>query len=281
MKRYNKLYILGLALVSCILPSCYDEEVAEIVSPDDYPTVTITSDLVGNEVHEGDVVTYTISMDKMRTYNTPIALHIIDESSDHLIDFEDVTIPAYSTEATIEVTFTDDGLPSTEEETIKYEIACFSDAAKYLLNSESSYIAEELTIKNTNDPEALTIVFDWSTSDDMDIVTWANTATDPMTPWGADGATGDQPEIDKTIKLADPVGTYYASFLDWDAGVKFDYTLTIGHPDGKVEILNGTFDGTDTDQYTSDVWPMWGDPNAYRIIEVENDGSEFVVTHLN
>ncbi len=61
----------------------------------------------------------------------------------------------------------------------------------------------------------------------------------------------------------------------------FDYTFTLGYPDGSVQIIEGTFDSDDLGKYTMDVWTAWGGGYAsYRILKVVNDGTKFVVTAL-
>ncbi|WP_289055548.1 hypothetical protein [Carboxylicivirga marina] len=280
--RENIKLILGVLLIMVTLSGCYDQDVEPVISPDAYPTATFSSDLTGTDVTEGDTVIYTIMFDKMYDYDVTFSAKEISASSDHLYVMEDVTLPKYSNEVEMALVILDDGLPSAVDQNIQLELGAFSVEDRYKLNPSSVNEEVSLTIKNYNDPTLLTVAFDWSTSDDMDIVTWSNTTEYPMTPWGADGATSDQPEVDKSIWLADPAGEYYVSILDWDAGVKFDYTFTIGYPDGQVEIITGTFDGTNTDLYTADEWlASWGSPMAYRILEVNNDGTSFTVNHLN
>ena len=121
-------------------------------------------------------------------------------------------------------------------------------------------------------------MFGWDTDDDIDIVTWSNTATYPMTEWGDGGATGDNPEFDKSIWLADPPGTYYVNIMNWDVPT-FNYTFTLGYPDGAVEVITGTFDSADPG--ILDVWNAWGDPyDSFRTLEVEVTATAITVKEL-
>jgi len=77
------------------------------------------------------------------------------------------------------------------------------------------------------------------------------------------------------------VGTYYVNVMDWDAGIDFDYTFTLGYPDGSVEVITGIFTGTDKSGYVNDQWTAWGGSyDSYRILQVVNDGTKFTVTEL-
>ncbi|MCW3805402.1 hypothetical protein [Plebeiibacterium marinum] len=269
MKKYNKIYILCLVLALLVLPGCYEDEVADVVSPDEYPTYTVTSDYDGGEIREGDVIKYTIKMDKMRTYATPFALHVIDESADDIIEFENVTIPAYSTEGVIEVTFIDDLLPSNEEQTIKYEVGCFSDAAKYLLNSNSKVVSQELTVKNYNDPSGLSIIVGWDNGDDdWDLMVVDEGQNDEWTGWA--GATGANPE--QTLLLNEEAdGVYYLEFDPWDVlNDVVEFEILIGKPDHTAQSFSFTYDVEDDESYDKG----WG----YRVVKIEKSGSSYTCT---
>jgi hypothetical protein len=44
--------------------------------------------------------------------------------------------------------------------------------------------------------------------------------------------------------VEDPTGDYYVTVLDYDAGVDFNYTFSLQQPDGTIQKITGTFNGT-------------------------------------
>ena len=216
-------------------------------------------------------------IDRSITFSADILSGTADES-DYVI--EPATLLPYTKEVKMYIIGVEDDSPEAEE-TVKFDITVPSIADKYLLNPSVTFPTVDLKIANVNDPTLLTIVFSWPTEDDMDIVTWSDTDENPLTEWGDGGATGSNPEIDKSIWLSDPVGNYYVNIMDWDAGIDFNYTFTLGHPDGSVTTITGTFQGTDKSIYTNDPWTAWGDSyDSYRVLKVVNDGTKFTVTKL-
>ncbi len=266
MKRYNKIFILSLVFALLVLPGCYEDEVADVVSPDEYPTYTVTSDYDGGEIREGAVITYTIKMDKMRTYATPFSIHIVEESADDIIEFENVTIPAYSTEAMIEVTFVDDLLPSNKEQTIKYEVGCFADAARYLLNPNSKALSQELTVKNYNDPSGLSIIVGWDNGDDdWDVMVVDDGQEDEWTGWA--GATGANPEH-TLLSNEQPDDVYYIELDPWAVSNDVvEFEILIGKPDHSAQSFSFTYNADNVDSY--DI--AWG----YRTVKIEKSGNTY------
>ena len=261
------------------LSGCYEQEVAPIVEPGGlgYTSATITTDFTGTEVKEGETITYMVKLSKPLEYDLTFELKV-DGDAD-AIEYEDLVIPAYSTEGELEIYFTNDDVPSTDVKNVSIEMGVFDIGHSKML-VDTTYPKLDLTVTNYNDPTLLTIMFGWNSDDDIDIVTWSDTDTYPLTEWGDGGASGANPEFDKSIWLADPVGTYYVNIMHWGAP-SFDYKFALGHPDGSVQVIEGTFDSDNVDQYTMDVWTAWGDGYAsYRILKVVNDGNKFVVTAL-
>ncbi len=167
-----------------------------------------------------------------------------------------------------------------EQETLSIQLEILGIAEKYLVHPDTSFAPIDLTINDYVDDNKLVINFSWNEDIDFDILTYSDTDVYPETLWGTGGATGANPEIDHSIWLDDPAGTYYVCILDWWEGIDWDYTFKLGYPDGTTETITGTFDGTNY-PYTSFVGPSsWGSPSAYKVLKVVNDGTKFVVTQL-
>jgi len=275
-----KYKLIGLALIVIGFAACdtASQDVEPVISPDGKPAATFTASSTSQTLKEGDTLIYTIKTDRMIdrsiTFSADILSGTADES-DYVI--EPATLLPYTKEVKMYIIGVEDNSPEAEE-TVKFDINVPSIADKYLLNTSVTFPTVDLKIANVNDPTLLTIVFSWPTEDDMDIVTWSDTDENPLTEWGDGGATSSNPEIDNAIWLTDPVGTYYVNIMDWDAGIDFNYTFTLGHPDGSVTTITGTFQGTDKSIYTNDPWTAWGDSyDSYRVLKVVNDGTKFTV----
>ncbi len=284
MKKYIKFKLLiFVAFLAIMAVSCDENNDPEpIVSTENYPVATF--DISGTTANEegGSVIFVTINTDKMLTRGISFSAEQIGGTATLHEDYDivDVTIDPFTTEAVLQIEIHEDALFEGDE-TLEIQITTPSLANRYLLNPTTVLPSYSITIKNYYDPTLLSIVFAWDTDDDMDIVTMSDTATYPLTPWGTGGATGANPEVDQSIWLADPVGNYYVDLIDWDAGVTFNYTFTLGYPDGTGEVINGTWDPANAGNYFADTWlASWGSPNAYRLLKVVNDGTKFVVTAL-
>ncbi len=283
-----KFPILGFVAATLLLSSCDEEPISDPISPDDYPIATFTKNIDGSELNEGDTVTYTITLDKMMEYDVTFSAEFTDADGETsheveiLTEDSEVTIPAYSNSGELVFVVSRDDIPEGDE-TLHLDVAAHDIAERYMLKPETSVLSSEFTIKNYNDPASLTVMLSWPTDDDIDIVTWY-LENDTLYELGDGGATGANPEIDTSIKLSYAtdygIDTYYVNFMHWGAA-PFDYTITLGHPDGTNEILTGTFDSDNLDKYTEDVWTAWGGGySSYRILKVMNDGTKFTVTEL-
>jgi hypothetical protein len=285
--RIKDIYkIIGVVLfmafaVSCDMLRTAEQDASPVISPDGKPTVTYTANITGNTVKEGESLIYTITLDKPIDRALTFSANFVDGSAGE-DDYEVATavLQPYTTEVKLTITAIADDYPEVEE-TLKLEIGIFGIAEKYLINPGTvNPMVVDLKIANTNDPEKLTIAMEWADHDmDFDFVTWSDTPDYPMTEWGDSGASSHNPEIDKSIWLADPAGTYYVNIMDWDSG-PFGYKFSIGYPNGNVEFIEGTFD-KDANNYTNDPWTAWGDSyDSYRVLKVENTGTAFTVTKL-
>lgn len=267
--------------VSCDLLRTAEQDTSPVISPDAKPNVTYTASLSGDVIKEGEELIYTITTDK--PIDRPItftAKQIDGTAGEDDYEAATVTLSPYTTEAKMVIAPVADDFPEVEE-TLKLEIGVYGMADRYLINPNvENPITVDLKIANVNDPAALTLAMEWDDHDmDYDFVTWSDTPDNPMTEWGDGGATGANPEVDKSILLEDPMGTYYVSIMDWDEG-PFDYKFSIGHPDGTVQFIEGTFD-RDAKEYTNDQWTAWGDAyDSFRVLKVEKSEAGFTVTKL-
>jgi hypothetical protein len=283
MKRFINYKILGLALIVSGVAACdtADQDVSPIVSPDSYPVATFTASSSNTSLVEGNAITYTITIDKpldrALTFSAKVKGGTADE---HDFVADAAVLAPYTTQTQLTINAVADDFPEANE-TLQLEIGVFGIADKYLLNPSTVNPSLDLTIVNLNDPTLLTIAFEWPDPNhniDIDIVTWRGTT--PPRPWGDGGATGNNPEIDMSIWLEDPLGDYYVNIMDWGAD-PFTYKFTIGHPDGTIQIIEGTFNTADYSAYILDNWTAWGGSyESYRVLKVTNNGTGFVVTAL-
>lgn len=283
MKIYSKIKYLGLALLLTGFVSCDTEEqnVDPIISPDYKPKVTVTSSITGT-AKEGDNVVFTISFDKPIDRSVTFTPKIVGGTAELHEDFEideSVTLEPYTKSAKFKVSLTKEYLiEGTESIDIQLEIESIAD--KFLVHPDTKFAPIKINFTSYVDPTLLTINFAWNNALDMDMLVYSDTSAYPATLWGTDGAGSGNPEIDHSIWLEDPKGDYYVCILDWGEGVNFNYTYTLLHPNGTVQTITGTFNGT-TYPYTHFVGPSsWGSPKAYKILKVVNSGTAFVVTKL-
>lgn len=286
--RMNRIYkILGLVFVMASFASCdllrtAEQDASPVISPDKNPMVTYTASPSSTTIKEGEKLIYTIKTDKPIDRALTFTAQQIGGNAVEHDDFEVTTavLQPYTTEVKMEIAPVWDNYPEAEE-TLKLEIGIYGIAEKYLINPEApNPITADLKIANKNDPGKLTIAMEWADHDmDYDMVIWSDTQAYPMTEWGDAGATGNNPEIDKSIWLEDPAGTYYVNIMDWD-GPAFNYKFSIGHPDGTVQFIEGTFDRS-AKQYINDPWTAWGGSyDSFRVLKVVHDGTKFTVTKL-
>lgn len=281
--------MVGLTLLVAVLASCdtASQEVEPVVSPDGYPMATFSTDFTGTEVNEGDVITYSVVFDK--PIDRSVTFQVTPTDGDAEGDVDYVATPGvvqpYTTEAEISIAFTADDDPEAAE-TLSFEIGATSLADKYLVHQDVVNPTNAVTINSVNDPTLLTIKFEWDVDPhdlDLDLVTAAGFFDgDTLSAWGTGGAGSGNPEFDYSIWLADPVDVYFVSMMDWGAGMPFNYVLTLGLPNGTNQIIEGSFNPeTAYDDYEVDIWDRWGNPDAFRLLEVEVDGSDaFTITVL-
>lgn len=284
MRKNLKYHIIGFALLFLGIVACdtATQDVSPIVVPDDsYPIVTgLTLNTTGT-IREGDIIEYTISIDRPidRAINFSA---IVDEDATTLVegddfDFEGGTVAAWETEGILRIVSHKDfiGEPAG---VVAFQLTVESVAEKYLLHPDNVFPSAEVTI---NPGLWLDISMDWNSEDDIDIVILKEDAGALYNmPYSGQGATLAQPEGSYEIGR-DSIGTFYVGIMHWGAAA-FDYTFTIGSASDGIETITGTFNSDYLRAYYIDSWTGWGRSyNAYRILKVVNDGTNYTVTKLD
>ncbi len=194
----------------------------------------MVTDLSGNAI-EGQTIVATLTFSKPLERSVTFTPTVIGGTADDH-DYEElssVTMQPYTTEVEFHIVLNEDyEVELTETLDIQLEIT--SIAEKYLVHPNTVIPPINITFDNYFDPTLLTINFAWDNDLDMDMLVYSDTPTYPATLWGTGGAGSGNPEIDHSIWLEDPVGDYYVCILDWDEGVNFKYTYTLGYPDGTI-----------------------------------------------
>jgi hypothetical protein len=286
MKKITKQFLLSaLSMIALLFIGCEQEpeltgqstiEVAQNVTG----TVTFVAPLAATQtVNEKAAGKYQYKVTISNAQPVDIYVHVKLKSGTATLhsdfEFDDtLLIKAYTTSVTGNISIISD---EVFEPTETFVLEIGGDVN----TSNASVPASTITFNILNGiGSTLKIAFAWSGTNDYDIVTWNATKT-PLVGWGDKGATTANPEIDSSIHLTDPVGTYYVNVMEWDYGVKFNYTFTITVAGLNPQIITGTFDGTNVSQYTNDKWTKWGGSyDSFRVLKVVNDGNTFVVTKL-
>lgn len=286
MKNYIKHKILILAATMAAMVSCdQEQEVEPIMDPNTKPIVTITRvDDHGDPVIEGDTLKFDITSDKMMQMGVDFTMVMTDESEASSADFEVIgdkaTLVPYSTSVQLQVVVLADNFPETAE-TLGFEVGAFNLGQNFQLNPASDVEAVNVEVANVNHPDFLTVAFGWEDPDhasDFDMLINYEGSS-----WNF-AASADNPEINMSIShtYPDPYdGTYQIGVDPYDVAKDVTpYTISVGYPDGTVEIFEGTFDQTKLDSYTADYYDDWG-MYFYRLLTVEKSGTNYTVTHVN
>ena len=242
MKKYIKKSVLPFVFFAWALTSCDQErDVAEIVSPSDYPVATVnfaSSDVATrtNEAEETEYI-YTVEIDKMLKFPVTIsARQVGGTASGDDYTVTDAVIAPFTTEAQLIVHINSDIEPE-EEETLELEIGAFAIASKDLLHTSTTFPENlNLTIGNYVSGD-LEMTFAWDadvtikddfdhdvvlhTCDSVDFDVYIADAegfdiTNPVANPAVDAATGDCPE--EMIFSGLPDGSYviYANLYSND-----------------------------------------------------------------
>ncbi len=284
MTRYFKYCVIGLMFFAVGLVSCNtaEQDVSPIISPEGYPVATITNSITTNDVTEGDTVYFYIKTDKWLDRPVTFTLHITGGSADADSDVEFISeegsalLAAYTDSTAIVFVITEDNFPENDE-TLEYKISVDQLSDRYLINQNSVLPSGTLTLKNHNDPGKLTIAFGWPSPDD-DFDCYANNSAGVS--WGL-AASSANPEIMTDIWAADPDNTYYYGVDPYDVSTAVtSYTISIGYPDQRVEIITGSFDLNNLGSLTQDYFSYYA-TYFYRLLTIVKSGSNFTITNNN
>lgn len=270
----KKINILLAFLLVMGLWSCEEQEVAEVISPDGYPTATYTTTFSGSTATEGDVITYNIKLDKPLDYALTFSAWMEDFDNNILDSHDDVvlseaTIPAYETEATLTIEFVDDNFPEAAEKG-KIYVGIHDIGYRYDLNPKTVNPVLDLTVNNLNSTDGLTVAVNWANhDDDWDFFLVDEAITGEYSGYGA--ATGSIPEI--LIAAADiPDGTYFVEADPYDVGTsKTDFTVSLGFANQSVSTLEFSYDFAEAANYE-------GGAFGARMLKIVKSGTTFTVT---
>lgn len=235
MRKYFKYNLLGLALLALVMAGCdtASQEVADVISPDDYPTVTFETDASGTAFTEGDTIKYTITLEKWLDRAITFSARIIDgDATDADFTIVPAVISPFSSSADLLIVIDQDD-PADPDESVTFEIGAFSIADRYLVHPDTENPTISFSIANWESP-VLQMSFSWDKDVDVnpnylpDFPDYVNTyhagsemdfdifisdaaGYDNNDPWGTwnsaiYAATGDEPEEMNFDGLAD--GTY-------------------------------------------------------------------------
>ena len=270
-KNITQITLIAFIIIG-VLGACSEEQdVADVRSTADYPVATFTTTSNVSSISEGDTVEYTITLD--RPYFEQLVFGV-NVTGDLVLD-EDYTVwggdmQGHETSTTLSIAFINDGFPEVAE-SMSIEVGAFGFDDRYVLNPTTVNPTFTGNVTNVNEANRLTVAFGWpSDDDDFDVFIWQGAAF-----WGQ-SAGSDNPEINTDIWGDDPDGTYYVSIDPWFLGAgSSDYTISVGHENGTVEVFNGHFDTADISGYTID------GGFAFRMLEIVKVGTDFTVTHVN
>ena len=268
MRKYLNFIMISMVLIAFGITGCYETEVAEPISPDGYPTATFATTFTGSDVSVGDTITYVITLDKMSEnaitfgvrFDTLETKAMAVESD---IEYKEVTIPAYSTTATLDIIITKNQV-LVDGKSLRLEVGCFSVGQRYTLNPKTVNPKLDLVIKPRT--EELSIVFGWDTpDDDFDCFL----IDEAFTSFFGVAATGDNPEY-MFISNEVPDGVYFYELDPYSIGSTSNFTVTLGHPDKSIQVLKGSWDNDLMDTYTA----RYG----YVVMKVVKSGTTYTCT---
>jgi hypothetical protein len=273
---------LGTVLFSCE-PEMANQDVSAIGSQSYKPTLTVTSDLVGNIVNEDESVTFTLTTDKILAYN--VSYKVILESgtaSEDDVVLSTGTIARNTNSTTLTVSFPNDSYFEADE-TAVLKVVADGVASEFWVLNYDSLPAFNYTIKDFVNPDDFVVQLEWDyeAASDLDMFCFKS----PATSWDS-AATGATPEYKNLIWGANPNGTYYLGIdpFDVEPGVtSIDYKYTLRSPNGSVTVIEGTFDYANRDTaYTTATYApgTTGATTVYLLVQVVKTGTTFVSTSL-
>ncbi|MFV0378521.1 MAG: hypothetical protein ACK5JD_14600 [Mangrovibacterium sp.] len=286
MNKHFKYKLLGIFIVLVSISSCdtlrtTEQDASDYVLPNGYPKATFaTSVQSGATVSEGDTIQCVITIDQMIDRSLTYSAKVVGGTSDDAdIEVTEGIIAPYTLSTTVEVVIPQDW-DAEETEEMQLEIAMYSLADKYLVDSDYSKTELDLTVENYV-ADNYTITFNWSkeitveelqereldagdytiviedtvevvvdAADevDFDMLLADSEGFDINDVWATtieDAATGDHPEVIESSGLPD--GDYVLGFDLWTNGLA--YYLSIVDSMEYIPItVTLTRQGTDVNQ---------------------------------
>lgn len=233
MRKYIKYNLLGLALLALVMAGCdtASQEVAEVISPDDYPQVTFETDATGTAYSEGDTIVYTVTLEKWLDRAITFSARVVggDATGD---DFtvKPAVISPFTSSAELMIVINEDDAADPDE-TVSMEIGAFSIADRYLVHPDTENPVIDFTIENW-ESDVLQMAFYWDR--DVDVNPNYPDYPDHVNTLHAGS------EMDFDIFIADAAG--YDNDDPWATWNSATYAATGSEPEELV--FDGLADGT-------------------------------------
>jgi hypothetical protein len=162
MKKYTIFNLAALVFFAGTFVACeYSQDTDPVISPANYPKVTVTPVADYSAVKEGDTIYYTASIDKMNDRALTVSARVKSgAANEDDILVTPATIQPYSTSATMMIIFPIDWEAEPTED-LTLEIGIFSLGEKYQVNPSTVYPTASLTIENYVSPD-ITVSIGWS-----------------------------------------------------------------------------------------------------------------------
>ena len=234
MMKSIKFHIAGLVFIVLGMVACeYSQDVDPVVSPDNYPKITITPAAEYGAVKEGDTIYYNLSIDKTIDRSLTISAQITDgKATEDDFVVSGGTIQPYSTTGTLMIIFEKDYV-AEEVENVSLELGLSSLAEKYMVHPSTvnpvfnlaieNYVSDILIVNigwgmpitgletvygETELPngeviewvDTVEVEYDAADYMDFDVMISPAATFDPADPWASDmgnysAATGNNPEV--------------------------------------------------------------------------------------
>lgn len=277
MKNFKIAKLISFAFIALTVVSCYDQDVADVIDPTDYPTATFITEFVGSEINEGDTITYSITLDKPCDFDIEFSVQITDSSStvdEHDYVITSGEIPAFTTgPVEVSIIILEDIAHVELDEAITFEVGSFAAKEKYTLSPETENPLMDLIVKTKNNADVFKVFLEWDNGvDDYDayLIDPSNVSV------SYEGATGDNPE-QLSLANSEPDGEYFIEIDPWiiESGLT-TFTGTFANPDDTYSTLVAT---VDTVKLRNDEYPMGA--VGYQIMKITKTGSNYIVSTLS
>jgi hypothetical protein len=205
MKRHTIFNLAALVFIAGTFVACeYSQDVDPIISPDDYPVLTVTPVGEYSALDEGDTIYFNVSIDKMNERSLTIGASVVGgDADDNDIQVSPAVIQPYSTSATMMVIFPQDW-DAESTESMHLQPGIFSLGEKYQVNPSTVYPVLDLSLTNY-------------------------VSTDITVTVGWEGIVAGMEAVEKQIKLANGDVLVYIDSMEteYDAASMVDYDILI------------------------------------------------------